>query len=80
MDNTGFSRRFIDSNSAFLKKFIENELTGKQKCYIIKYYADGKTVRAIADECGVCPSTVSRTIKRGTSKLRKALETARSLS
>lgn len=79
MSKARFSRRDLEKNSEFLKKFIENELTGAQKCYIIMYYVDKKTVREIAAERGVYPSTVSRTINRGTAKLYKAIETARRL-
>jgi RNA polymerase sigma factor (sigma-70 family) len=72
-------RRYLEENSQLLIKFIEKELTGTQKCYIIKYYIDGKTIREIADEYGVYPSTVSRTVNRAKAKIYRALETAREL-
>jgi RNA polymerase sigma factor (sigma-70 family) len=79
MNITAFSRRYLEKNSSVLLKFMENELTAAQKCYIIMYYKDQKTIREIAGECGVCPSTVSRTISRGTARLQKAIENAREL-
>ena len=47
------SRRCIAGNSEYLENLIENELTERQKCYIIKYYRDGETVRSIAQQQGV---------------------------
>lgn len=48
-----------------LYKLLENNLTKKQKCYIILYYKDKLTVKEIAEKFGVDKSTVSRTINRG---------------
>lgn len=73
------SRRCIAGNSEYLENLIKNELTERQKCYIIKYYRDGETVRSIAQQQGVCPPTVSRTIRRGMAKLMKTAEAARRL-
>jgi DNA-directed RNA polymerase specialized sigma subunit len=58
---------------------MENELTGAQKSYIMKYYGEGKNIRKIAAECGVYPSTVSRTIDRAAKKLQKAIDNAQKL-
>jgi len=40
-------------------------LTPTQREYITKYFLEGMTLRAIAAECGVEFTTVSRTINRG---------------
>ena len=48
-----------------LYKLLENNLTKKQKCYIILYYKEKLTVKEIAEKFGVDKSTVSRTINRG---------------
>lgn len=55
--------------NAMLFKILDDELTKKQKCYIILYYRDGLTVNEIAGKFGVDKSTVSRTINRGRKKL-----------
>ncbi|WP_295156861.1 RNA polymerase sigma factor [uncultured Ruminococcus sp.] len=52
-----------------LRRLMEDNLTKKQKCYIILYYKEGLTVNAIAERCGVDRSTVSRTITRGRQRL-----------
>lgn len=72
MTDEKFSRRFFDRNGELLLRFMLEELTQTQKCYIIMYYADKKTMRQIASECGVNPSTVSRTISRAVMKMKKA--------
>lgn len=40
------------------------------------YYKDSMTIREIASSCGVNPSTVSRTIKRGRLKIDKTVADA----
>lgn len=52
-----------------LYKMLENNLTKKQKCYIILYYKDRLTVNEIAEKFGVDKSTVSRTINRGRKRI-----------
>ena len=52
-----------------LRSLLENNLTKKQKCYIILYYRDGLTVKEIAEKFGIDKSTVSRTINRGRERL-----------
>jgi RNA polymerase sigma factor (sigma-70 family) len=74
-----FSRRYLDSNSESLNRFINAQLSGVQKDYIIRYYCQGKTMREIAEDCGVNVSTVSRTIRRGQLKIDKAVNSARLL-
>ena len=64
-----------------LRTLLEDNLTKKQKCYIILYYRDKLTVKEIADRFGVDKSTVSRTINRGRQRMTGTLgkETLRML-
>lgn len=55
--------------SIVLKELLEDNLTSKQKCYILLYYRDGLTLKEIADKFGVCSSTVSRTIQKGRERM-----------
>lgn len=55
-----------------LRMLIDDNLTKKQKCYIILYYKEGLTVTQIAERFGVDKSTVSRTINRGRHRLAAA--------
>lgn len=52
-----------------LYALLENNLTKKQKCYIILYYRDKLTVSEIAEKFGIDKSTVSRTITRGRQRI-----------
>ena len=56
-----------------LRMLLDDNLTKKQKCYIILYYKEGLTVTQIAKRFGVDKSTVSRTINRGRSRLANEL-------
>lgn len=55
--------------TALISQMLADDLTKKQKCYIILYYRDGLTVNQIAEKFSVSKSTVSRTINRGRKKL-----------
>lgn len=55
--------------SRALYALLENNLTKKQKCYIILYYRDKLTVNEIAEKFGIDKSTVSRTINRGRQRI-----------
>lgn len=55
--------------TALITQILRDDLTKKQKCYIILYYRDGLTVKEIAERFSVSPSTVSRTINRGRKNL-----------
>ncbi|MCD8094596.1 MAG: helix-turn-helix domain-containing protein [Ruminococcus sp.] len=72
------SRRTLENHSLEIINLIDNELTKTQKCYIMLYYKDQLTIREIAQRCDVSPSTVSRTIRRGMTKLSHILETVQS--
>lgn len=47
-----------------MKKVIEEELTTRQKQFIVLYYYKQMDMPTIAKECGVNISTVSRTLNR----------------
>lgn len=57
-----------------LKELLDENLTAKQKCYIMLYYRDGLTMEEIADKCGVGKSTVSKTILRGRKRMLSGLK------
>lgn len=73
-------RGFIERNQEMLLGVLDRELTAVQKQYMVMHYAQGLSMRDIARQLGVNVSTVSRTIKRGTIKLRRSVEYARKLS
>ena len=66
------AKKFSAAQAKALRILLENNLTKKQKCYIILYYRDGLTVKEIAEKLGVDKSTVSRTINRGRERLVRA--------
>lgn len=59
--------------SVNMKSVIEENLTKKQKSYIMLYYVQNKSVTQIARMCGVNKSTVSRTLSRARSNIEKAV-------
>ncbi|MBR4622014.1 MAG: sigma-70 family RNA polymerase sigma factor [Ruminococcus sp.] len=52
-----------------VKAVLDDNLTKKQKYYIILYYRDKLRVSEIARRCGVNRSTVLRTLRRGQQRL-----------
>ncbi len=54
----------------------QQELTPRQRQFLDRYFDDGLTMREIAEEAGVDPSTVSRTLCRAKKRLRRALKYA----
>ncbi len=44
-------------------------LTDTQRRYLYLYYVQGMKQAEIAEECGVAPCTISRTIRRGRARL-----------
>lgn len=54
----------------------ERELTPRQSLFLARYFDDGLSMREIAEEAGVDPSTVSRTLRRARERLRRALQYA----
>lgn len=53
---------------------MNEELTSRQRELIFLYYIEEKNMTEIAGSLGISPSTVSRTLKRGRSRLRKYLK------
>lgn len=66
-DNTDTRMRM----KKLLSAGINCELTGRQKYCVCEYYTAGKTMKQIAGELGVVPSTVTRHIKAGVKILKK---------
>lgn len=54
----------------------ERELTPRQRQFLARYFDDGLSMKEIAEEMGVDPSTVSRTLRRARERLRRALQYA----
>lgn len=69
-DNSKSRRKLIRN----LRTAMAEELTKKQLQYLTLYYVDGVKMVSIAEEMGVNKSTVSRTLKRGKSRLQKCLK------
>lgn len=63
-------------DSMVLRQLLDDNLTNKQKCYIMLYYRDGLTMEEIAARFGVARSTVSRTIFRGRERLFRGTQRA----
>ena len=71
----------LNSNSSLkkiairaLKKVIEEQLTTRQKQFIVLYYYNNKNMVEIAKQFGVNKSTVSRTINRAKQKIYKYMK------
>ncbi len=58
---------------AALRRAIQEDVTEKQRQYLLLYYAQGLNMSQIGARLGVDKSTVSRTIKRGEERLRRCL-------
>lgn len=58
-----------------LRRLLFENLTEKQKCYIILYYKDELSMEEIAERFGVAKSTVSRTISRGRNRILQGMKT-----
>jgi RNA polymerase sigma-70 factor (ECF subfamily) len=59
---------------ANLSRAITEELTERQMQLITMYYIDGMSMKEIAKALSVNVSTVSRTLSRGRSRLRRCLK------
>lgn len=57
-----------------MRRIIQEELTQLQREAIVGVYFQNKTLTQIAEERGVCKSTVCRTLKRAEEKLRRFLK------
>lgn len=52
---------------------LRQDITKQQRKYMMLYYGKGMTMEAIAKQCGVNKSTVSRTLSRGRKRLYRCL-------
>ena len=52
---------------------LRQDVTERQREYMVLYYGRGMSMEAIAQQCGVNKSTVSRTLKRGRQRLYRCL-------
>jgi len=52
---------------------LRSDITPRQLEYMLLYYGKCMSMEAIAQQCGVNKSTVSRTLKRGRQRLRRCL-------
>ena len=52
---------------------LRQDITQRQREYMMLYYGQGMSMEAIAKELGVNKSTVSRTLKRGRQRLYRCL-------
>ncbi len=56
-----------------VRMVMERELTPTQRRAVEGYYFEGRTIRAMAAEQGVHPSSVCRAIKRGLKRMARCL-------
>lgn len=52
---------------------LRQDITQRQREYMMLYYGKNMSMEAIAQQCGVNKSTVSRTLKRGRQRLYRCL-------
>ena len=79
-DMAAYLRATAPDNSAQLRRLKEDlmqalyrEVTPRQRQLLLLYYGQGLNMRQIGERLGVNKSTVSRTIKRGETRLRRCL-------
>ena len=63
----------LDRVKIALWRALHEDITEKQRRYLLLYYAEGMKMSEIGEQMGVDKSTVSRTIKRGEDRLRRCL-------
>lgn len=67
------NRRHLDIAQKALREVIAAELTPRQRQVILMYYFEQKKACQIADELGVNPSTVNRTLHRAEAHIRRSM-------
>ena len=79
-DMAVYTREMAADNTQQLGKLKENlakalrqDVTDRQRQFLLLYYGQGLNMRQIGERVGVNKSTVSRTIKRGEARLRRCL-------
>ena len=80
VDLTVYTRLMAEDNSQQINRLKRNlthalrqDVTQRQREYMVLYYGQGMSMEAIARQCGVNKSTVSRTLKRGRQRLYRCL-------
>jgi len=80
VDLAVYSRMIADDNHHQINRLKRNlthalrqDVTPKQREYMLLYYGQGMSMEAIAQQTGVNKSTVSRTLKRGRQRLYRCL-------
>ena len=75
-----YSKMMADDNHKEVNRLKRNlthalrqDITPKQREYMLLYYGQGMSMDAIAQQTGVNKSTVSRTLKRGRQRLYRCL-------
>ena len=74
-----YARFMAEDNSAQISRLKKNlararqDVTPKQREYLMLYYGQGLNLREISEQVGVNKSTVSRTMKRGRQRLYRCL-------
>lgn len=63
----------LDRLKENLAKALRQDVTDRQRQFLMLYYGQGLNMRQIGERMGVNKSTVSRTIKRGEARLRRCL-------
>ena len=79
-DLAAYTRLMATDNSVQLGRLKRNlahalrqDVTEKQREYLMLYYVEGMNLREISERTGVNISTVSRTMKRGRERLYRCL-------
>ena len=80
VDLAGYTELIADDNKDQINRLKRNltralrqDITAKQRQYMMLYYGQNMSMEAIAKEFGVNKSTVSRTLKRGRQRLYRCL-------
>ena len=80
VDLAVYTRLMADDNRDQMNRLKRNlthalrqDITQRQREYMMLYYGRGMSMEAIAKELGVNKSTVSRTLKRGRQRLYRCL-------
>ncbi|WP_429079133.1 sigma-70 family RNA polymerase sigma factor [Brassicibacter mesophilus] len=68
--STNFAQ--IQKMKKTMYKVIGEDLTERQREFIVMYYLEDKTMQQIADELRVTKENVSITIKRGLNRIKKS--------
>ena len=67
------NREQINRLKRNLTHALRQDITKRQREYMMLYYGKCMSMEAIAQQCGVNKSTVSRTLKRGRKRLCRCL-------